>query len=433
MLNADLKKKFISLAEVPDNNTDLLLDFYRLAPAPIADYYKHLYVTVGGATEVVKRRYLRTGSDFDFESLATCVPGTLGHAWYHHIKDNGLYPDLLGHPGLKLYPPDSDMYIATCRSLEIHDLLHVISDHQVDAYGEWGVASFTASQRYSLTGLTWWPLLCTRVALVVPQHTLPLMDMLADNWLRGINAADMISADWENMLDWPLEKVKAELKVAPSAPRDSKLIASTNGPFLPRNPIAPELTKLFWELVEEGGELSSLIQKIPVLLSLHDEKLRENYRAEMFRHAGVAQVLENGRATPPLDMAKLANCATGTLGRAVHERLSANEPKNATDLNTELERARAIWAVYLGLSDSDADRVRLQAFQWAQIGDPFSANLLAVLVMRGVMLEPQKLPVLLKTISQGWWEGRRSQPLLALRWDKHWGTPVTELRVACQN
>lgn len=375
MLKAELKKAFTDLAEVPDSNGELVLAIHRLAPPQTVNHFLNLFLTLGGAPEVLKRRYLRSGTDFDFEGLSRYQPGTLGHAWYHHIKDNGLYPDLLGHPLLSFYEKDSDLYVVTCRSLEIHDLLHVVSEHGVDAYGEWGVASFTSSQRYNLTGLTWWPLLLTRLAFVVPDQTLPLLDMLTDNYRRGSQAENMLSANWEEMFDWPLSKVKQTLRIAEPAPRDAELIARTNGPYPPETSINPAVKERFWQLVEDTAlDVTALAKEIPALVGLYDKTLLTAYQTEMFRHKKTAQALTEK--------------VTGTSG----------EPG--------LEFARQISDRLLRDGSPEEDKIGRQAFQLAQLADPFSANLLAVLVMRGILLDPEKLPARLKAISEGWWQGR---------------------------
>lgn len=91
--------------------------------------------SASGLDEMFANGYL--APDYRVEDLGRCAPGTLGHAYYHFITDNGLSPDYLPRSR-----PETDLGFHARRVEETHDIWHVVLGYQPDLPGEIGILSF---------------------------------------------------------------------------------------------------------------------------------------------------------------------------------------------------------------------------------------------------------------------------------------------------
>lgn len=81
-------------------------------------------------------------SSIDYAALAKLPPGTLGHAYAHHLLDQGLDPDLFqAPPGV----PAAIGYLAK-RFRQTHDIWHVLTGYASDVAGEVALQGFAFGQ-----------------------------------------------------------------------------------------------------------------------------------------------------------------------------------------------------------------------------------------------------------------------------------------------
>ena len=152
----------------------------------------------------------------DVDALRSCPPGSLGHAYLDFMAQNRLDAGLYGdaHHDLPAIADrlgwDDEFHYVIHRGIALHDILHVLGGYGPDVGGEFGVVGFTHGQVGGrITGAT--------VGLLL---TLPMGVRRADRlrwWresvARGRTAGLLFAAPYEDLLDEPLDEVRARLGV----------------------------------------------------------------------------------------------------------------------------------------------------------------------------------------------------------------------------
>ena len=142
-----------------------------------------------------------------------------------------------------------------------------------------------------------------------------------------------------------------------------------------------------------------------------------------------------------VDFAALADLPEGTLGRAYADHLARHglDPDALTVpvtrgddplANYLLERVRQthdIWHTLLGLGAQGHEEVLVHAFQWPQLGMPYSALVVLFGAIKHMALEGR--PALLRHgLADAVAAGRAAAPLLAVRWERRWEQPLARVR-----
>ena len=70
----------------------------------------------------------------------------------------------------------------------------------------------------------------------------------------------------------------------------------------------------------------------------------------------------------------------------------------------------------------------LSAFQLGQLGYHYAARYLAMVLTRVAFEQPAGGPLMLQTILTAWTHGRRSPPLIEVRWETLWDKPLEAVR-----
>ena len=98
--------------------------------------------------------------------------------------------------------------------------------------------------------------------------------------------------------------------------------------------------------------------------------------------------------------------------------------------NYLLERVRQthdIWHTLLGLGAQGHEEVLVHAFQWPQLGMPYSALVVLFGAIKHMALEGR--PALLRHgLADAVAAGRAAAPLLAVRWERRWEQPLARVR-----
>jgi ubiquinone biosynthesis protein Coq4 len=97
-------------------------------------------------------------------------------------------------------------------------------------------------------------------------------------------------------------------------------------------------------------------------------------------------------------------------------------------LNARILQCHDLWHLVAGYRTTALHEVAISGFQLAQFGHHYSAVFLAMLMTRVAFEQPEGGSILLETILSAWRHGRRSPPLLPVKWETHWARPLAEVR-----
>jgi ubiquinone biosynthesis protein COQ4 len=152
-------------------------------------------------------------------SLEGYAPGTLGHAYLRFMVDNNLVERLaLGYRELheefkasgKLDNIPPVMEYKVLRGYQTHDLHHVLTGYEATPFGELALQAFQlAQQDFPYSAMTIATIM-GHMTLVDPYLIKPGMDAITDGWAYGRAARSIQFVAFEDMLDRPLDEVRAE-------------------------------------------------------------------------------------------------------------------------------------------------------------------------------------------------------------------------------
>jgi ubiquinone biosynthesis protein COQ4 len=168
--------------------------------------------TETGRAVLAERRRLFDRLD-DRASLAALPAGTLGRAYYDFMAAENLSAAGLVQASNfdEMLPPGEDMTLFRERNREMHDLLHIVSGYGRDPLGESCLTAFSFAQ----TGLKGFAVIAVvsahRISRACPG--LPVRRMVFEGYRHGRQAGWLIGADWEHLLDQPVEDIRARYGV----------------------------------------------------------------------------------------------------------------------------------------------------------------------------------------------------------------------------
>jgi len=151
----------------------------------------------------------------DRAGLAALPPGSLGRAYYEFMASEDLSAEQLVELSKIQRPLSGDeLTWFRERNREMHDLLHVTAGYGRDPLGEACVLAFS----YAQTGLKGFAVIATVAAFRIArrlrgQH---VPRAVFEAYRQGRRADWLIGADWESLLNQPLDAVRAQFKVTPA-------------------------------------------------------------------------------------------------------------------------------------------------------------------------------------------------------------------------
>ncbi len=178
------------------------------------------------------REILRAGRSLqptllDLERLRSLPEGTLGHAYAHFMDRNGI--DIVSFAEASLRHMSRDDYAndeawtLVNRARDIHELVHVVAGYGTDELGEMCELAFFAPEdpRPAATRLA----IRVNLAAFRRRGYRHGEEEIARAFARGAATVSLIAADWEAMMDWPLDRVRTQLRI--DAPRPYEPIPPT--------------------------------------------------------------------------------------------------------------------------------------------------------------------------------------------------------------
>jgi ubiquinone biosynthesis protein COQ4 len=131
-------------------------------------------------------------------------PGTLGAAYYAHLKSNNLQPDFFpdeGIPGILGY--------TILRLRQTHDIWHVLTGYGTSVREELALQAFTLAQVHNGLSISIVFGGMLHVALKNPVDIAQAMDLIVEGWSRGKAARFLPAVRWEEMFSEPLPTARA--------------------------------------------------------------------------------------------------------------------------------------------------------------------------------------------------------------------------------
>jgi ubiquinone biosynthesis protein COQ4 len=199
-----------ALARDPDDTGQVFKIVAALQGATQERILRRLKASSVGQRLLLERRPL-VPLLVDRERLRALPKNTLGRAYLRFCEQYGITADGLiaaSREGNVAGHSEEELFVMS-RMRDIHDLIHVVTGYQTDLAGEASVLAFTVAQTKN-PGIA----LIVLLAYLRPrgEHGF-IRPLLRQAFGRGRRAAWLPAADWEALLERPLDEVRRELGV----------------------------------------------------------------------------------------------------------------------------------------------------------------------------------------------------------------------------
>jgi ubiquinone biosynthesis protein COQ4 len=170
------------------------------------------------------RRLLETQGDYsalftDYDRLRALPAGTLGWQYVRELDERGIHPVEINratepaYEGIEFSP--GHRYVRD-RVRNAHDLIHTLTGYGIDMNGEAGVAAFTLAQTRNKG---WGMLVLINLGTALSAGRVDGARVAWKAYRRGRRARFVPGvADWERLLQLPIDEARAELGITPLEP-----------------------------------------------------------------------------------------------------------------------------------------------------------------------------------------------------------------------
>mgnify|MGYP000114228738 CR=1 FL=1 len=136
--------------------------------------------------------------------------GSLGRVFAAFLDQRGLDPTGLYHSGDEAA---SDAARFRLHMERTHDLWHTVLGYDTDVASELGLQAFSIAQIGSGLGYVILSGGLLNSLLFAPEDGPRRMEAIARGWNLGKTTRPLFGADWEKMLTWPIEQVRARFGI----------------------------------------------------------------------------------------------------------------------------------------------------------------------------------------------------------------------------
>jgi ubiquinone biosynthesis protein Coq4 len=152
---------------------------------------------------------------FDLDTLGTCPEGSLGHAFYRQIVDNGFDLEVLDRDVLALSSLAAPHDFINTRMLQSHDLIHLLAGYELTALHEVGISAFQLAQCGHGYSAMFLAVVATGAAASDNPGALPfVLETVLGAWTHGRRSASLIPLDWQAVWDQPIATIRQNLGMA---------------------------------------------------------------------------------------------------------------------------------------------------------------------------------------------------------------------------
>jgi ubiquinone biosynthesis protein Coq4 len=178
--------------------------------------------------ELFERRYLPKLPTM--EQLSKCPPGSLGEAYYLHLKRNNLRPDFF-----PAEPTDKLLGYFILRSRQQHDLWHVLADYDTSIAEEMALQAFTLAQIDNTLSSMLLAGGLIHFSQQDPYQVKRVMELIVEGFERGRDIPFLLLTPWEERLDLPLGEARRLAGIPPRSTTFAKAKEQAERPRLPHN------------------------------------------------------------------------------------------------------------------------------------------------------------------------------------------------------
>ncbi|MFP6605269.1 MAG: Coq4 family protein, partial [Myxococcota bacterium] len=169
-----------------------------------------------GGTRLLRERPDLMGALKNQERLRALPAGTLGRTYAEFVSREGLAADGLVEASERMTEPDpsvpEERYWFGARLRDMHDLWHVVTGYSRDILGELALLAFTYEQTRE-PGIGY--IVRNVERRIRKGDDGEVSEFLREASARGRDATLLPAADWESLLERPLEEVREQLRLGP--------------------------------------------------------------------------------------------------------------------------------------------------------------------------------------------------------------------------
>jgi ubiquinone biosynthesis protein COQ4 len=197
----------------PDETALVFLIIRALSGDSFERLYQRILADPAGSMILNERRDILPVLK-DRERLRALAPGTLGREYARFLDTEGITAEGLVDASIEeendaVYLDDRAR-VLNRRLRDTHDLWHVVTGYQRDLFGEGALLAFSYAQTRN-----------PGIAFIVVMAALrrwregrtDAVRLSWQAWRCGRRAASFVTADWEGLLELPLEQVRRELRI----------------------------------------------------------------------------------------------------------------------------------------------------------------------------------------------------------------------------
>jgi ubiquinone biosynthesis protein Coq4 len=147
------------------------------------------------------------------DDVAGCAPGTLGHAFYRLIVDNGYDIEVMDPDSVVGYHPVIDP--TSRRILQTHEIFHLVAGYSTSALQEVGISGFQLAQfghNYSRDFLA---AAFTVTTVRTPNLAPIVLQVTLEGWRHGRKTPPLMLVDWHEAWNETIETLRARHGIAP--------------------------------------------------------------------------------------------------------------------------------------------------------------------------------------------------------------------------
>lgn len=185
---------------------DLGEAIHRMSTSMGAAENIQIYKDVPDVRAIIEERYLP--ARHAPEEFAGYPAGSLGYEYYKLVTEHGLTPF---NPPI---PPDSEANYVRLRSLQTHDLWHLVTGYGIDIPSEAALQAFYLGQSHGTFGAVLISAVMMYGAVFNPRDLPRIMSGLGEGYARGQRAKPLFAVKWEEMWERPLDELRREYDIS---------------------------------------------------------------------------------------------------------------------------------------------------------------------------------------------------------------------------
>lgn len=159
------------------------------------------------------------------DDVAACAPGTLGHAFYRLIVDNGYDIEVLDPDSVVGFHPAIDP--SSRRILQTHEIIHLVAGYSTSALHEVAISGFQLAQFGHGYSRDFLATAFTITTVGTPIMAPIVLQVMLEGWRHGRQTRPLMLVDWHDAWNDTIDGLRARHGVTPYAS------------LLPDIPVAP--------------------------------------------------------------------------------------------------------------------------------------------------------------------------------------------------